>query len=259
MKIATWNVNSVRSRLEHLEKYLGYAAPDVLCLQETKVEDALFPREIFEKAGFRCLVLGQKSYNGVAILTKPEPSGILEGLSHLAPDHPLNAQKRLLSAVVGGVRVASLYMPNGEEVGSDKYSMKLAFMAELRIWAEEVLKKGPLLILGDYNVAPAPEDLYNPEERGESILCSAPEREGFGALLNLGLADLFRRSHPEPGRYSWWDYRDGSYWKGHGMRLDHALGDAVVAARLVDCDIDERPRKWMKPSDHTPLWVQLLD
>lgn len=257
MKIATWNVNSVRSRLEHLAKYLSYASPDILCLQETKVEDALFPFREIEEMGYRALVSGQKSYNGVALLAKTDLKEAVAGFPRLGPDHPLNLQKRLISAESGGIRVASVYVPNGEEAGSEKFGYKLAFMEELLLWVRESLAAGPLVLCGDFNVAPGPADLYNPEEREGAILFSPPEREGFARLIEAGLTDCFREKHPEPGRYSWWDYRDGGYWKKKGMRLDHILAANALRPLLNDSDIDERPRKWKKPSDHTPVWVDL--
>lgn len=260
MKIATWNVNSLRQRMEHVLKWLGYAAPDVVCLQETKVEDALFPREPLEAAGYTCLYAGQKAYNGVALLSRQAPSDVAVGLPHLPADHPLNLQRRLLAATVGGVRVLSAYFPNGEEVGSDKYAYKLDFLRELRVHLDRDHRPGdPLVLCGDFNIAPEAADLYNPGEREGKILFSEPERAALREVAAFGLADLFRLRHPEAGRYSWWDYRAGMYWKGLGMRLDHLWGTAPVARRLADCDIDERPRRWKTPSDHTPVWAEIFD
>jgi exodeoxyribonuclease-3 len=256
MKIATWNVNSLRARMEHLLKWIGYATPDVLCLQETKVEDAQFPREPLEAAGYACHFAGQKSYNGVAILTKLPASDMRVGLSHLPSEHPLNAHRRLLSATVGGVRVISAYFPNGEEVGSEKYAYKLEFLKELRLCLEHFHRPGePLLLCGDFNIAPDDRDLYNPEDRKGKLFVSAPERAALAEISDFGLTDLFRSRHPEPGRYSWWDYRAGMYWKGLGMRLDHLWATEPLAARAVECDIDERPRRWKQPSDHAPVWA----
>lgn len=257
MKIATWNVNSVRARLEHLEKYLAYAAPDVLCLQETKVEDAAFPRPELEALGYACNVSGQKSYNGVALLTKIEGNEVAAGFAHLPADHELNAQKRLLAATFNGVRVICAYFPNGEDVGTDKYAFKLRWLGELRNYLADALGRWEkVLICGDFNVAPTDSDLYNPEERAGEILVSPAEREALEACRQTGFTDLFRKLHPEPGRYSWWDYRGALYWKGKGMRLDHLWGSAALAGELKGCDIDERPRKWPKPSDHTPVWAE---
>lgn len=257
MKIATWNVNSVRARVEHLVKFIGYAEPDVLCLQETKVVDGDFPRAPFEELGYRVIAAGQKSYNGVAILSRAEGVAVAVGFPHLGEEHPLNAQKRLIHATFNGVRVVNSYFPNGEEVGSDKYAFKLEFLAELKSWlASEAVRFSDMLLCGDFNVAPEDRDLWNPEERAGMILVSEPEREGLASLRALGFVDCFRLHHSEAGRYSWWDFRGGLFWKGLGMRIDHVYATKSLAEACKVCDIDERPRRWKQPSDHTPVWAE---
>lgn len=257
MKIATWNVNSARARVGHLLKYLDYAAPDVLCMQETKVEDGEFPCSEFEPLGYSCLVSGQKSYNGVAILTRLEAERLSFGFPSLPPDHELNVQKRLIHATIGGVRIICAYFPNGEEVDSDKFHYKLNWFAALRAFlAETLAENDKTLLCGDFNVAPEDADLWNPEERAGQILVSPAEREALEECRRTGFTDLFRRFHPEAGRYSWWDYRGALFWKGKGMRLDHMWASAGLAECCTGCDIDERPRKWPKPSDHTPVWAE---
>lgn len=257
MKIATWNVNSIRARVEHLVKFIGYAAPDVLCLQETKVVDGDFPRAPFAELGYRVLAAGQKSYNGVAILSRVEGVEAAVGFPHLGEDHPLNSQKRLIHSTFDGVRVVNGYFPNGEEVGSDKYAFKLEFLSELKNWLSSEAARFPELVLcGDFNVAPEDRDLWDPEERAGTIFVSEPEREGVAALRDLGLVDCFRLHHSESGRYSWWDFRGALFWKGRGMRLDHLYATKSLAEKCAACDIDERPRKWKQPSDHTPVWAQ---
>lgn len=257
MLIATWNVNSVRKRLEHLEKYLGYAKPDVLCLQETKVEDELFPTAEIEAMGYQCHIHGQKTYNGVALLSKAPLTDIQRGFPHLPAEHPLNLQRRLIKGTVDGLTVASLYMPNGEEVGSDKYAYKLAFMAELEKMVEAEIKSGVELILcGDFNVTIDDRDLYDPEGFEGGIFCSKEERAGMNALKEAGMVDCFRLHHEEAGRYSWWDFRGALFWKGKGLRIDHIWATKGAAKMCGEADIDERPRRWKTPSDHAPVWAR---
>ena len=258
MKIATWNVNSIRARLEHLDKWIKINEPDVLCLQETKVTDDLFPHEEFKEAGYLCHVSGQKSYNGVAILTRLPASDIATGLTHLPDDDPLNSQCRLIAATIAGVRIICAYMPNGEEVGSEKFDFKLSYFNELRTMLDKNHDPGELLMVcGDFNIAPESIDLYNPEDREGCILFSRQEHEALANVRDFGLLDLFRRHHKEPERYSWWDYRAGMFWKKLGIRLDHMWVTQALAARAGACDIDERPRRWKRPSDHTIVWAEI--
>lgn len=257
VKIATWNVNSVRARLDHLLRWLDRARPDVLCLQELKVQDADFPFDPLRESGYFAAVAGQKTYNGVAVLARHEPADSVVGLTHLPSDHPLNAQRRLLAATVGGVRVISAYLPNGEAVGSEKFAFKLAFFRELRAYLDrECSPEAPVILCGDFNVAPEARDVYDPEGWEGSVLCSAPERAALEELRTFGFTDCFRRHHEEGGRYSWWDYRGGGYWKNQGLRIDHLWATPPLAARCTASDVDETPRKWKKPSDHAPVWAE---
>ncbi|MDF1554098.1 MAG: exodeoxyribonuclease III [Deferrisomatales bacterium] len=254
MIIATWNVNSVRARVEHILKYLERQPVDVLCLQELKTQDADFPREPLEAAGYAVSIAGQKTYNGVAVLAREAPADPVVGFPHLPPDHPLNAHKRLLAASVGGVRVISAYLPNGEAVGTDKYSFKLAFFAELRTYLEvEVARHPKLCLVGDFNVAAEDKDIYDPEAWAGGVLCSEPERTALEALRAVGFVDCFRKHHAEGGLYSWWDYRGGAFWKNHGLRIDHVWATPELAATCTACEVDLSPRKWKKPSDHAPV------
>ncbi|MHB8765868.1 MAG: exodeoxyribonuclease III [Deferrisomatales bacterium] len=257
MLIATWNVNSIRARLEHLLRYLGDRQPDVLCLQELKGQDADFPFEPLAQAGYRAAVAGQKTYNGVAVLAREEPEDPVVGLPHLPADHPLNEQRRLLAVTVSGVRIVSAYLPNGEAVGSDKFAYKLAFFGELRAYlAAEAPRRGELLVAGDFNVAPEDRDVYDPGAWEGRVLCSEPERAALAALRSAGFVDCVRRHHEEGGVYSWWDYRGGAFWKGRGLRIDHLWATPALAARCTAAGVDLSPRKWQKPSDHAPVWAE---
>jgi len=260
VKIATWNVNSVRARLDHVLRWLDRAKPDVLCLQELKVQDADFPAESLREAGYLAAVAGQKTYNGVAVLAREEPRDAVLGLAHLPADHPLNEQKRLLAVTVGGVRVLSAYLPNGEAVGSEKYAYKLAFFRELRAYLDrEYAAANPLVLCGDFNVAAEDRDVYDPQAWEGSVLCSAPERAALEDLRAFGFADCFRKHHQEAGRYSWWDYRGGAYWKNQGLRIDHLWATPNLAERCTASGVDESPRKWKKPSDHAPVWAEFAE
>jgi exodeoxyribonuclease-3 len=260
MKIATWNVNSVRARLEHLLRWLDRAKPDVLCLQELKVQDPDFPAEALRGAGYFAAVAGQKTYNGVAVLGREEPADPAVGLAHLPADHPLNEQKRLLAATVGGVRVISAYLPNGEAVGSEKFAYKLAFFRELREYLDRgYTGRDDLILCGDFNVAPEPRDVYDPDSWEGSVLFSEPERAALEELRAFGFADCFRKHHDEDGRYSWWDYRGGAYWKNRGLRIDHLWATPGLWERCTASDVDESPRKWKKPSDHAPVWAEFAN
>jgi exodeoxyribonuclease-3 len=256
MKIATWNVNSIRARADHVKKWLERASPDVLCLQELKTPADEFPADLFREAGYDFSLCAQKTYNGVAILSRSPLAEVREGLAHLPAGHPLNAQKRVLSAAVGPVRVISVYMPNGEEVGSDKYAYKLDFYREFRNYLDAFHTPAELLcVCGDFNVAPEDRDVYNSAERNGGIFCSLKEREALSRVEGFGLADLYRLHSEETGKYTWWDYRGAMYWKGLGIRLDLMLATRTLANSCRECVIDESPRKWKKPSDHTVVWA----
>jgi exodeoxyribonuclease-3 len=232
----------------------------VLCLQETKVQDGDFPVAPFEALGYTCHIHGQKSYNGVALLSKIELTNVTRGFAHLPDGDELNSQARLIAATAalpdgdggGDVRVVCVYVPNGEEVGAPKFEFKLRFMEEFRALLDK--RHDPeerLLVCGDFNVTPEDIDLHNPEERRGLVLFSEPELTAYRRFCEFGLTDLFRRFHPEGGRYSWWDYRAGMFWKKLGMRIDFMLATQSLAVTCSECEIDERPRRWPKPSDHT--------
>ena len=251
MRIATWNVNSVRARLDHLRDWLAAEQPDLVCLQETKVVDPDFPHEPLVEAGYHAVASGQKSYNGVAVLARAglelgEPVVDLPGL-----DDP---QRRYLAVSAEGVRVVNVYVPNGSEVGSDKYAYKLDWLAHLAAHLRAEIAAHPrLLLTGDFNIAPADLDVHDPDAWRDKVLCSAPERAAFRELEACGLADLFRALHPaEPG-YSWWDYRMNAFRRDRGLRIDLLLVTSGLAARARSCRVDRTPRGWEKPSDHAPV------
>lgn len=253
MKIATWNVNSLKVRLPQVLDWLAAVKPDVLALQETKLEDAAFPFEALAAAGYQALANGQKTYNGVAILAREAPADVRRDLPGFA-----DAQKRLLAATVGGVRIICAYMPNGQAVGSDKYAYKLAWLAALRDWLRDELERQPrLALLGDFNIAPEDRDVHDPELWREQILCSTPERAAFRALLDLGLVDAFRLFEQPEKSFSWWDYRQLAFRRNHGLRIDHILLSSELAGRCRSCTIDKAPRKLERPSDHAPVIAEL--
>ncbi len=253
MKIATWNVNSLKVRLPHVLDWLAQTQPDALCLQETKTTDEDFPFDALASAGYRALHNGQKTYNGVAILARREmtdPARDLPGL-----DDP---QKRLIAATIGSVRLVCVYAPNGQEVGSDKYAYKLKWLAALRDWLREELVHYPrLALLGDFNIAPEDCDVHDPAAWQEKILCSTPERAAFRALLELGMADAFRLFEQPEKSYSWWDYRMMAFRRNIGLRIDHILLSTELAGRCHACLIDKAPRRLKRPSDHAPIVAEI--
>ena len=253
MKIASWNVNSLKVRLPQLTEWAAEAKPDVIALQETKLEDAKFPVDELAAAGYRAVYSGQKTYNGVAILAREEPSDVLTDIPGL--DDP---QRRILAATVGGVRVVDLYVVNGKAVGDEKYAYKLDWLAKVRDFLEEELKRHPkLVVLGDFNIAPDDRDVYDPVAWGEEVLCSPPEREALKAITDLGLHDSFRLFEQEGGHFSWWDYRQAAFRRNMGLRIDLILiGDALKSAAKAAA-IDRTPRRWERPSDHTPVTLDL--
>ena len=253
MRIATWNVNSLNVRLPHVLEWLSEAKPDLLCLQETKIDDERFPRELIEFAGYRVIYAGQKSYNGVAILSRNPAADVVTDLPGLD-----DSQRRVLGATfatdVGEVRVLDLYVPNGQAVGVDKYVYKLEWLARLRDYlAEQVAKYPRLVVVGDFNIAPADLDVYDPDGWRGGILCSDAERDALGSVLDLGLSDLFRRFHDQGECFSWWDYRGNMFAANRGLRIDLILTSAALDAAAKDCRIDTVPRAWARPSDHTPV------
>ncbi len=253
MKIASWNVNSLKVRLPHLLDWLAEATPDVVCLQELKLEDVNFPREAIEAAGYQVAFSGQKTYNGVALLARQPISGVVFG-NPLFPDE----QKRLISATIDGVRVVCAYMPNGQEVGCDKYDYKLRWLDALVEWlAGEIARYPQLALCGDYNIAPDERDVHDPKRWQDCILVSPPERAAFQRLLALGLADSFRLFEQPEKTFSWWDYRMLGFQKNLGLRIDHILLSAPLAEKCSAAGVDRGPRKRERPSDHAPVWATL--
>ena len=250
MRLATWNVNSLKVRLQQLLDWLAQAKPDAVCLQETKLEDVKYPRAEIEAAGYATAFSGQKTYNGVAILARTA----LEEISAGFPQE----QKRLLAATMGGVRVVCVYCPNGQAVGSGKYEYKLQWFAQLRAWLEdELTRHAQLAVLGDFNVAPEDRDVHDPKAWEDQVHVSEPERAAFRALLDLGLADAFRL-FPQPDKsFSWWDYRMMAFRRNAGLRIDQILLSHELAKRCTTCLIDKAPRKLERPSDHTPVIADL--
>ncbi|HET6467982.1 MAG TPA: exodeoxyribonuclease III [Geminicoccaceae bacterium] len=255
LEIATWNVNSINARLPNVLEWLGEARPDVVLLQEIKCVDDAFPRQAFEALGYAAAVHGQKSYNGVAILSRLPIGEVRRGLPEGAGDD----HARYLEATVGPVRVASIYLPNGNPVGGDRFVYKLAWMERLRAHTAALLEGDvPLVLGGDYNVIPEPIDCHDPKAWEGDALFRPESRRAFRALSNLGLYDAFRTLHPdEPGQYSFWDYQGGAWQLDHGIRIDHLLLCSRAVDRLAACTIDKRPRGRPKASDHTPVIVAL--
>jgi exodeoxyribonuclease-3 len=257
IKIATWNINSIRQRLEHLTSWLDHTQTDIVLLQETKVTDDKFPTEPLEERGYNLAFTGQKTFNGVAILSKYP----LEDVITTLPGQEEDEQKRYIEAVVSLpdssiARVASIYVPNGQSPDSEKFPYKMGFLNNLRAHAQTLLGYEETLILGgDYNIAPEAIDVHEPR-KWEGQVCFHPrEREHFRALTHLGLYDAFRIANPEREQYSWWDYRGGAYQKNDGLRIDHLLLSPQAVDRLQGCEIDESLRGLEKPSDHTPVVV----
>ncbi len=253
MKIASWNVNSLKVRLPHLLDWLAEAQPDVVCLQELKLEDQNFPRAEIEAAGYHAAFAGQKTYNGVALLAKAPIGEVTVGNPLFADE-----QKRLISGTVDGIRVVCAYMPNGQEVGCDKYDYKLRWLAALADWLSSELQAYPRLALcGDYNIAPDERDVHDPQRWQDCILVSEPERAAFRRFIDLGLADSFRLFEQPEKTFSWWDYRMLGFQKNQGLRIDHILLSAPLAAQCSAAGIDRAPRKRERPSDHAPVWASL--
>jgi exodeoxyribonuclease-3 len=258
VKVASWNVNSIKIRVEAVTSWLREAQPDVLCLQELKCEDGAFPRGAIEDLGYNLAIFGQKTYNGVAIVSKWPLSDIRRGL----PGMPDDEQSRYIEAVVeadGGVfRVASIYLPNGNPVDSPKFPYKLDWMAALKSHAEDLLRyEEPLVLAGDYNVIPMPEDVYDPNAWVGDALYRPESRAALRSLYNLGLTDAIRACHDEAGLYTFWDYQAGAWQRNKGIRIDHLLLSPEAASRLHGAGIDKHVRGYEKPSDHVPVWAVL--
>lgn len=262
MQVATWNVNSVRSRLQHVSQWLDANPVEVLCLQETKVVDETFPQAAFQDLGYHCQVHGQKSYNGVALITRQPLQTVGRGFGAVLGAEQvgdLDDQARVIYGVVDGVCVVNLYVPNGSSIGSDKYAYKLRWLACLKVYLATLLDQYPYLNLcGDINIAPADIDIYNPEGKATHIMSSPQERASLAAVLDLGLTDAFRLFTQEGGYFSWWDYRAASFRRNLGWRIDHHYLSADLVPQTQRCYIDPEPRGWEKPSDHTPVVVEYV-
>lgn len=257
MRIATWNVNSLKVRLPHLLDWMAQHAPDVVCLQETKLTDDKFPVAELAAAGYRSAYAGQKTYNGVAILTReastPSPAEIQINLPNLEDE-----QRRLIAVSLDGMRIVNGYFPNGQAVGSDKYAYKLRWLTALNDWLRgEMTRHEQLLVAGDYNIAPEDRDVHDPKAWEGQVLCSEPERQAFRELLALGLKDSFRLFEQPERSYTWWDYRNLAFRRKMGLRIDHILLTPALAAKCSACAIDIEPRRREQPSDHAPVMATL--
>jgi exodeoxyribonuclease-3 len=256
MKVTTWNVNGVRARLGHVLDFVREVRPDVLCLQETKVTDDLFPRGVLEDEGYDVVHIGQKSYNGVAILAATAIAEVQRGM----PDDPADAERRVLAARIGDLRVLNLYVPNGQDVGTDKYRFKLDWFRRLRMFLDRSFAADePLVVVGDFNVALEDRDVHDPDWWRGRILCSDPERQAMRNLLAFGLQDLLRLHRPEAGIHTWWHYRAGAHLADDGLRIDYVLGTAPMASRCRDVIVHKDVRQQPSPSDHAPVTAVFAD
>jgi exodeoxyribonuclease-3 len=249
MKIATWNVNSLRVRIGHVLDWLKSELPDVLALQETKTKDEDFPVETFTELGYHVRFSGQPTYNGVALISRHEMTDVrieIDGLQ--------DPQRRVLAATIDGIRIHNLYVPNGQSVDSDKYQYKLMWLKALeRQVAVELAEYPDSLLLGDFNIAPEDRDVHDPEAWAGKVLCSEPEREALKALIALGFSDVFRNFQQEDKSYSWWDYRQAAFRRNMGLRIDLILASGALRENCRGCRIDVKPRRLERPSDHTPV------
>jgi len=251
VRIATWNVNSLRVRLPHLLDWLRDAQPDVACLQETKTEDASFPVAELRAAGYEAVFCGQKAYNGVAILSRSPIADVTHGIPNFADD-----LKRCIHATIDGLRIVCLYAPNGEAPGTEKYAYKLRWYEALTRWLGQS-KHADLAVLGDLNIAPEPRDVHDPKRWEGKIHFSEPERAAFREVIGVGLKDAFRLFDQPEKQFTWWDYRLKAFERGWGLRIDHILLSPALAQRCTACSIDLAPRKRERPSDHTPVIAEL--
>lgn len=260
IQVASWNVNSVRTRLAHVTQWLQDNPVDVLCLQETKVVDKDYPVDPFTELGYHTYVYGQKSYNGVALISREPLEDVRMGFGAVLDADivgDLDEQKRVISAVVKGVRVLNLYVPNGSSIGSEKYEYKMRWLGVLKQYLEKTLaENSDLNVCGDFNIALENKDIYTDEKRDKHIMSSPLERETLQDLLTVGLADAFRKFTDEGGHFSWWDYRAASFRRNMGWRIDHHYLSPGLYDKATRCWIDPEPRKLEKPSDHTPVIVE---
>jgi exodeoxyribonuclease-3 len=256
MKIATWNVNSIRARQARVLAWLDQHRPDVLCMQETKAVDDQFPVAELDALGYRVAPHGQRTYNGVAIAARGELSDVTRGLGDGGDDE----QSRAMAATFGGVRVVSVYVPNGQQVGHDKYRFKLTWLERLGGYLARACAGGaPVVLCGDFNVAPQDRDIHDPARWDGAIMCSEPERAALRGAVACGLVDAFRALHPEPGFFTWWDYRQLAFPEDRGLRIDHIYLAPALADRCVEASIDRSARKGVQPSDHAPVVIQLAE
>jgi exodeoxyribonuclease III len=256
MKLCTWNVNGLRARLTNVVDFLREHRPDVLCLQETKVQDPQFPREPLEDEGYNIELFGQKSYNGVAILSQKPMEDVIFGM----PDDPRDSECRVLGCITGDLMVLDLYVPNGQEVGSEKYRYKLEWLRRLREFVQSKYSTTEkVALVGDFNVAMEDRDVHDPAAWHEKILCSTQERDAMRQLLSFGLDDLLRTKHQEGGIYTWWDYRAGSAFKDEGLRIDYILSTPPLTALCQDIVVHKEVRKQKSPSDHVPVMAVFRD
>ena len=256
MKIASWNVNSLNVRLPHLEQWLGTSGADIVGLQETKLEDSRFPDTALAGLGYRSVFCGQKTYNGVAILSRQPSTDVQMGIPGFD-----DAQQRVIAATVDGVRIVKLYVVNGQEVGTEKYAYKLRWLDAVHDWIASELAAHPrMVVLGDFNIAPDARDVHDPGVWNDGhILTSTAERAALQRLYALGLHDAFRLHHDAAGEFSWWDYRQAAFRRNLGLRIDLTLVSDALRARCSGAGIDREPRSWERASDHAPAWVQLDD
>lgn len=249
LKIGTWNVNSLTVRLAHVLDWLRGERPDILALQETKLVDERFPTMAFVEQGYHAIFSGQKTYNGVAILSRQPPVKWNTGIPGF-----MDLQKRVILGEYSGIQILNLYVPNGSEVGSDKYAYKLDWLDHLSAYIDELQRdEKPLILLGDFNIAPEDIDVHDPKEWEGQVLVSAPERTAFARLQGQGLSDCYRLHNQQAGGFSWWDYRAGSFRRNRGLRIDHILASQHLASRCISCTIDAAPRGGERPSDHAPV------
>lgn len=259
MKIATWNVNSIRTRLHHVVDWLTQKPVDVLCLQETKVIDADFPRSPFEQLGYQLYLSGQKAYNGVALLSRQPLEDVSTGFSTVLVnlESDWDDQKRVITGVIDGIRIINLYVPNGAAVGGDKYDYKLGWLTVLQEYLRSHLSSSPAICMcGDFNIALEDKDIHDSVNLKNHIMASEPERQALRNIMALGFADAFRKFTPEGGHYSWWDYRAASFQRNLGWRIDHHYLTNNLYEGTKSCIIDIEPRKLPQPSDHTPVIVE---
>lgn len=253
MKIASWNVNSLKVRLEHVLQWLDARRPDVLGLQETKLTDDKFPTDAFAELGYHAVFSGQPTYNGVAMIARPQhhdgPLDVVRAIPEFEDE-----QKRVIAATIDGVRVVNLYVVNGQEVGSEKFAYKMSWLAAVTEWLrDELTRHDELVVMGDFNIAPDDRDVHDPEAWHEKILCSTPEREALGAILDLGMKDTFRLYEQEEKTFSWWDYRAAAFRRGLGLRIDLILASDALSERCTASYVDKEPRMLERPSDHAPV------